>query len=78
MSIKALRAEIRCPDRQVDWSGCVADNRAQWERYHALSTEPLEREPNAIPACDTCGACQWRTSPNEAIHCQLCQTTPTA
>jgi hypothetical protein len=77
MSTEALRTEIKRLDRQVDWFGCVAGNRARWKRYHALSTELSERETNAVPACDACGACQWRISPNEAIHCQLCQTTPT-
>ncbi len=77
MSTEALRRKIDRLDDEVDWFGCIADTREQWQRYQAVSDELLDRDPTRVPACDECGARQWRTSAGELIHCQSCQTTPT-
>ncbi|MEZ3118038.1 hypothetical protein RYH80_19140 [Halobaculum sp. MBLA0147] len=76
MSTEALRNEIKRLDEEVDWFGCIADTREQWQRYQALSDELSNRDPTRVPACDECGARQWRTSAGEPIHCQSCQVTP--
>ncbi|MEZ3117276.1 hypothetical protein RYH80_15275 [Halobaculum sp. MBLA0147] len=77
MSTEALRREIERLDEAVDWFGCIADTREQWQRYQALSDELSDRDPTRVPACEECCARQWRTSPGEPIHCQSCDTTPT-
>lgn len=77
MSTEALRREIDRLDEEVNWFGCIADTRGQWQRYQALSDELSDRDPTRVPACDECGARQWRTRAGEPIHCQSCNTTPT-
>jgi hypothetical protein len=77
MSTEALRREIDRLDEEVDWFGCIADTREQWQRYQALSDELSDRDPTRVPACDECDARQWRTSAGEPIHCQSCNATPT-
>lgn len=77
MSTEALRREIDRLDEEVNWFGCIADTREQWQRYQALSDELADRDTTRVPACTECGARQWRTSAGEPIHCQSCNTTPT-
>ena len=77
MPTEALRSEIDRLDEEVDWFGCIADTREQWQRYQAVSDELSDRDPTRVPACDECGARQWRTTVGEPIHCRSCDTIPT-
>lgn len=71
MTLEELRNEYRRMDpRELN----AMKDPEEWERYHSLWNELLDRTDVQQPECPDCGARDWGQALDNPPHCRECQS----